>query len=336
MKQAILLIVIYCGVLVPSAGVINYVNRKFAADLQARVGPNRAGPAGMLQPLADFLKAIQKEFDSESLTFWQSVLFWIQSVALYSTIAILPMGSLILTVDTDMGVFLAFWAALVMALMGLFLGLEQGTVPAWLSAVRLAVQGVAGTFPAVLALFCAGMQAGGLRWSQLIAAQGASPLSWMICRNPFEWLAFLVFVVSGMVLYSVAPMDSGLSRPDILGGISSPLLGRRRALFSFGRFYGFFLWCVIASALFLGGWSIPESVRDSLMDSGSSTVVVALELITVLMKSYLLMIAANLIAKVNPRGRVDQITDFSWKVLSPAALATVILSALWVSGRQLW
>jgi NADH-quinone oxidoreductase subunit H len=336
MKSVILLIAIYCGVLVPSAGLINYVNRKFAADLQARVGPNRAGPAGVFQPIADFLKAIQKQLDPKSLTLWEFTLFWIQSVALYSTIAILPMGSLILTVDADMGVFLSLWAAFAIALMSLFLGLEQGTVPAWLSAVRLSVQAVSGAFPAILALFCAGMQAGGLRWSQLIAAQGASPFSWMIFRNPFEWLAFLVFVVSGLVLFSVAPMDSGLSRPDILGGISTPLLGRRLALFNFGRFYGFFLWCAIASALFLGGWSIPEGVRDSLMDSGSSTVVVGLELVTVLLKSYLLMIAVNLIAKVNPRARVDQVTDFSWKVLSPAALLSVIFCALWISGRQFW
>jgi NADH-quinone oxidoreductase subunit H len=54
MKAVILLVAIYCGVLVPCAGFINYVNRKLTADLQARVGPNRAGPAGVLQPLADF------------------------------------------------------------------------------------------------------------------------------------------------------------------------------------------------------------------------------------------------------------------------------------------
>jgi NADH:ubiquinone oxidoreductase subunit H len=72
------------------------------------------------------------------------------------------------------------------------------------------------------------------------------------------------------------------------------------------------------------------------MDSGNSTVVVVLELITVLIKSYLLMITVNLIAKVNPRARVDQVTDFSWKVLSPAALLSVIFCAIWISGRQFW
>ncbi len=76
MKSALLLIIIYCGVLVPSAGVINYVNRKFSADLQARVGPNRAGAGGILQPLADFLKSIQKQLDSNFLSPWETILFW--------------------------------------------------------------------------------------------------------------------------------------------------------------------------------------------------------------------------------------------------------------------
>jgi NADH-quinone oxidoreductase subunit H len=333
MRSALLLIAIYCGVLVPSAGVINYLNRKFGADLQARVGPNRAGPAGILQPLADFLKSIQKEVEFGSLSAWEITLFWIQSVALYATVAILPLGSLILTVDSDMGVFLAFWAALVIALMSLFLGLEQRSVPGWLSAVRVAIQAVSGAFPAILALFCAGMQVGGLKWSQFISAQGASPLAWLVFSNPFEWLAFLIFVISGLVLFSAAPMDSGINRVDVLRGFSSSLIGRRRALFNFGRFYGFFLWAVIASTIFLGGWSIPQGVRDSLMESGSTTAVLLLELGVVLSKSYLLMMFVNLIMKVNPRGRVDQVTDFTWKVLSPAALLAIMGTALWVGGR---
>jgi NADH-quinone oxidoreductase subunit H len=335
MKAVILLIAIYCGVLVPGAGLINYLNRKFTADLQARVGPNRAGPAGVLQPLADFFKSLQKEVDFKSLSLRETALFWIQSIALYATIAVLPLSSMILTVDTDMGVFLAFWAAFTVALMSLFLGLERASVPGWLSAVRVAVQALTGAFPAILSLFCAAMQAGGLRWSQIAASQGPFPFSWMIFRNPFEWIAFFVFVVSGLILFSAAPMDTGLDRVDVLGGFTSSLFARKRTLFNFGRFYGFFLWTVIASALFLGGWNIPEEMKQSLRESGNSALVSALELFVILSKSFFLMIVVNLITKVSPSGRVDQITDFSWRVLSPAALFAAMGSALWVCGRGL-
>jgi NADH-quinone oxidoreductase subunit H len=335
MKAVILLIAIYCGVLVPGAGLINYINRKLAADLQARVGPNRAGPAGILQPLADFFKSLQKDVDFKSMTFQETALFWIQSIALYATIAVLPLSSMILTVDTDMGIFLAFWAAFTVALMSLFLGLERSSVPGWLSAVRVAIQAVTGAFPAILALFCAAMQAGGLRWSQILSAQGPYPFSWMIFKNPFEWIAFFVFVVSGLILFSTAPMDTGLDRIDVVGGFTSSLFARKRSLFNFGRFYGFFLWSVIASTLFLGGWNIPEEIKQSLQESGSPFVISALELSVVLGKSFCLMIAVNLITKVNPRGRVDQITDFSWRVLSPAALFAAMGSAVWICGRGL-
>jgi NADH-quinone oxidoreductase subunit H len=335
MKAVILLLAIYCGVLVPGAGLINYLNRKFTADLQARVGPNRAGPAGILQPLADFFKSLQKEVDFKSMSLRETSLFWIQSIALYTTIAVLPLSSLILSVDADMGVFLAFWAAFTVALMSLFLGLERSSVPGWLSAVRTAIQALTGAFPAMLSLFCAAMQAGGLRWSQIAAAQGAFPFSWIIFRNPFEWIAFFVFIVSGLILFSTAPMDSGFDRVDIVGGFTSSLFARKRTLYNFGRFYGFFLWTVIASALFLGGWNIPEELKQNLQDSGSPVVIAALELSVILSKSFALMVIVNLITKVNPRGRVDQITDFSWRVLSPAALLAAMGSAVWICGRSL-
>ena len=306
---------------------------KLSADLQARVGPNRAGPAGIFQPLADFLKSLQKETDSDSLSFREAALFWIQSIALYSTIAVLPLGSMILSVDADMGVFLAFWAAFTVALMSLFLGLERSSVPGWLSAVRVAIQALTGAFPAILSLFCAAMQAGGLRWSQIAMAQGAFPFSWIIFRNPFEWIAFFVFIVSGLILFSTAPMDTGIERIDVVGGFTSSLYARRRSLFNFGRFYGFFLWMTIASALFLGGWNIPEDMKQNLLDSGNSLIASLLELSVILGKSFLLMITVNLIMKVNPRGRVDQITDFSWRVLSPAALIAAMGSAIWICGR---
>jgi NADH-quinone oxidoreductase subunit H len=194
---------------------------------------------------------------------------------------------------------------------------------------------VTGAFPAILALFCAAMQAGGLRWSQILSAQGPYPFSWMIFKNPFEWIAFFVFVVSGLILFSTAPMDTGLDRIDVVGGFTSSLFARKRSLFNFGRFYGFFLWSVIASTLFLGGWNIPEEIKQSLQESGSPFVISALELSVVLGKSFCLMIAVNLITKVNPRGRVDQITDFSWRVLSPAALFAAMGSAVWICGRGL-
>ena len=229
----------YWFVIIPSAAAISYLDRKLGADFQARVGPNRAGPAGMLQPLADFLKLLQKHA-FRSLNWRESLWFSIHTMALYSTVAVLPLGSLALFVDTDMSAFIPFWAALVLAMGTMLLGLSQENVQGWLGGVRVAAQAVTGAFPALVALICVGVKVGGFRWSAIAGSQGFSPLSWTIFSDPFQCLAAAIFLVSGLVLLSIPPMDAGLSMADLHGGVASHLYGRRLVLFRLGRFYGFF------------------------------------------------------------------------------------------------
>ena len=291
------------SVILPSGLMMSYFSRRLGAKLQARVGPNRAGPAGIFQPVADCVKLLQKKDGSDEGTLWVAL----HTMALYSTVAVLPLGSLALLVDTDMSAFLPFWAALVLALGTMLLGLSQDSAPAWLQGVRAAAQAFAGAFPALVALLCVGIHAGGFKWSELAGIQGASPLSWTAFSNPFQFIAFVVFVVSGLVLLN--------------GEVTFLHSGRRLSLFLFGRFYGFFLWAVITAVLFLGAWILPFKPR-------SSQTLEILELAYLLVKTFALMLALTWISRTNPRVRSDQITDFAWKVLSPFALAALIGAAI--------
>jgi NADH-quinone oxidoreductase subunit H len=175
-------------------------------------------------------------------------------------------------------------------------------------------------------MLCAGVHAGGFRWTKILAAQNANPFSWTLFSSPFEPLAFLVFVIAGLVLFSSSPMDSASGRPETEGGISSVWAGRNLSLVNFGRFYGFFLWSCMAATLFLGGWLIPQSLQ-SLLDGGVLQTV--LEVTTLLLKSFLIMLAVTAVAKIYPRTRTDQITGLLWRVISPLALFSLIGSALW-------
>src|SRR6202023_3213123 len=89
--------------------------------------------------------------------------FWliVHTMALYSTLAVLPLGSAALLVDTEMSAFLPFWSALVLALGTMLLGLSQDSVPGWFGGIRVASQALAGSFPALIAVLCAGVRAGG-------------------------------------------------------------------------------------------------------------------------------------------------------------------------------
>lgn len=322
------LLAIYGAILLPTAAGYSYLERKFGADLQARVGPNRAGPAGLLQPIADLLKLLQKQ-PTGRRSWREQVWMGLLTMALYSTVAVLPLGSMLMLVDTDMSALLPFFAAWVLALGTMLLGLEQQSVPGWFGGIRVAAQALAGGFPALIAILTAAIPAGGFRWSAMVGDQGFSPIQWNGFNNPFQFVAFLVFLASGLVLLSANPLDAGLSSADIHGGVASHLSGRRLSLFRFGRFYGFFLWSLIATAMFLGGWSIPEGVREHLADSGSWGAINALEVATVLLKTMGLMLFLVWIGRVNPRVRVDQITDFSWRVLSPLSLFGLAGAAVW-------
>lgn len=318
----------------PSGMLVVYLDRKLTADFQARIGPNRAGLSGLLQPFADLLKLLQKE--NVSPWSWREFLWLnVHTMALYSTVAVIPFGSLALLINTDMSAFLPLWAAMVLALGTLLLGLSHSTVPGWLGGIRVVAQALSGSFPALISILCAGVRAGGFRWSTLAESQGGTPFHWAAMSNPFQFLAFIIFVVSGLIFLGIPPMDGAYSVVDIHGGVSSHLSGRRLSLFRLGKFYGFFLWSIITVVTFLGAWILPFGFSDLLREAGQNEILQLLELLWLLVKVFSLMVLVIWVARVNPRSRVDQITDFSWKVLSPFALVALIGATLWAGWRIL-
>jgi NADH:ubiquinone oxidoreductase subunit H len=230
-----------------------------------------------------------------------------------------------------MSALLPFWATLVLALGTMMLGLNQSSVPGWFGGVRIASQALSGAFPAMIALICAGLTCHTFRWSDLVAAQGFSPFRWNAFSQPFGFMAFLVFISSGLVIIGIPPLDGGASVQDIHGGVASHLFGRKLILFRLGRFYAFFLWALITTVLFMGGWSLPQGFPEAI----GKDLLPWVEFSVLLAKTLMVLVSVVLVARATPRLRSDQVTDFAWKVLSPLALVALSGSTLWLGWAML-
>lgn len=314
------LVFVYCAIILPSVWFTRFFERKLAADFQARVGPDHAGLHGFLQPLADLLKQLQKHGHlppNRKENAW----LLLYSVALCSTLAVLPLGARLVLVDTPTAGLIPFWAVLALSLGAVVLGTGGAarSVPAGLGSIRVASQAIIAALPAILSFMCAAVASRGFSWTAFVGAQGAWPASWTVFSGPFQWIAFLVFLASGLALLGVAPFDSGFSS-DLQRGVESNLSGRRLALFQLGRFYAFFFWSLVAVAVFLGGWNLPSALQFGEWAGA----------LTVIIKAYLLMIGVTWFARANPRIRVDQTAAFLWKVATPLAAIALLGQTAWV------
>lgn len=330
----IYLVCVYVFVIFPSYLFFSYLDRKLGADLQARVGPNRTGPIGFLQPLADVIKLLQKEGSSGA---WPTnlVLLLIGGGALFTTVGLLPLGSLSPFVQVDTAVLLPLIAALVGAFSLVLAGFFGDTANQMIGGARFCAQSLSALLPAITTLLAVGIYVGGFRWSAFIEVQQGALFGWSIFSTPFHPLGFLVFTASGAMLFGSAPMDGWAVSPDLRGGILSVVSGRSLGLFRFFRFYGLWLWSLITVVVFLGAWKLPFGIREILAAESLFKTLLISELLIILMKTFSMMLIMSWISHVIPRLRVDQVTDTAWKILTPLALTTLIGITLW-KGVQHW
>ncbi len=316
-------------VLVP----MNYLNvllsRKLAADLEARVGPNRAGPLGLGQPIADFFKLLVRA-DMGPGSFKKEIWFILVQFGVFSTLAVIPMGANALLVQTEFGALLPLWSVLLLALGTLLQGLSSRSVIGWIGGVRFVSQVISGVFPAVLCLLAAGTRAGGFGWASLAGSQGAFPHQWAIFSQlPFQLIGFVAFVLSGLILLGYPPFDTAFSAPELPGGVLGRLSAVQSLWMRFGRYYAAFFWNLIAVTVYLGAWKLPDFF-ENLIGGPQSFAVSCAQAAVLVFKTQLLMLIETWVSISNPKLRANQVTDFCWKVLGPASIACLLGAVLYV------
>ena len=312
LKSIVIFLVVF--LIVP---VLTVLERKLIGRFQNRYGPNRVGPVGMMQPLADILKLVGKQTFRPAAAV--PLLYAIgPALVIFSgitTIAILPFGDVkdgvgFYGIDVSIGV-LYFFAFGSLAFYGLLLsGWSSGSKYSFLGAMRSAAQLISYEVSMGLALLGAVMMAGSLSLVSIVEAQGEI---WYVVP---QFVGFLVFMVAGFAETNRAPFDLPEADAELVQGFQTEYGGTRFASFLLAEYLEMFVVSGIAAAFFLGGW----------MGPGPGW----LDPIWMIAKILALIFIFIWVRATLPRLRYDQLMSLGWKVLLPLATLNALVTAVLV------
>src|SRR5213593_3561001 len=308
-----------------------YLERKISAFIQARLGPMRVGPWGLLQPIADGLKLLVKEdFIPENADRW--IFFvapYIAVVAAFVVMAVVPFGpDWGVITDVNIGILFVLAVSSVGVLALILAGWSSNSKYSLLGALRSSAQMVSYEVSMGLALIGALFFARTLSLSGIVAAQGSDSI-WYVVYQP---LGFLIFLISGIAENNRAPFDLPEAESELVAGFHTEYSGFRWSLFFMAEYAAMFVVTAVATTLYLGGWYLPFVYR--LEAAGYHNAYVAISLIVFLAKAGLLLYLYFWLRWTLPRFRYDQLMDIGWKWLLPAALINIVISAIAVFALQ--
>src|SRR5205814_7449807 len=259
-----------------------YLERKISAFMQARLGPMRVGPWGLLQPIADGLKLLVKEdFIPENADRW--IFFvapYIAVVAAFIVMAVVPFGpDWAVITDVNIGVLFVLAVSSVGVLALILAGWSSNSKYALLGALRSSAQMVSYEVSMGLAIIGALMFARTLSLSGVVGAQ-ASDSIWFFFYQP---IGFVIFLISGIAENNRAPFDLPEAESELVAGFHTEYSGMRWSLFFMAEYAAMVVVSAIATTLYLGGWYFPFVYRFT-EAQGHHTLYVIVSLIVFLAK----------------------------------------------------
>ena len=339
------LLKIVCVVL-PLLGMVAYavlVERKVSAFIQDRIGPNRVGPAGLLQPLADGLKFLLKEdFTPDHV---RKVYFWlapaIAMIPSLLTIAVIPFGSNLGTqkmviADLNVGILYTF-GIVSLSVYGIVLaGYAANSKYPFLGGIRSSAQMISYEIAMGMSVIPVFMIIGELRLSDVIGYQAqhgwlALPFmapeqsleTWLLW--PFTLLSFAIFMVAAFAETNRLPFDLPESETELVGGYHTEYSSLKFGLFFMGEYAAMIAVSAMMVVLFFGGWTLPWwGLNEPAASIGKGLLHIGI----FLAKLGLLMLLFIWVRWMWPRFRYDQLMDLGWRRFIPLALANIVATAM--------
>jgi NADH-quinone oxidoreductase subunit H len=301
--------------------------RKLLGRFQHRYGPNRVGPFGIVQPLADIVKLATKE-PFRPTTAVGVIYAVAPAIAIFTAVAaaaIIPFGNVVdifgtpvglYGVDPNVGVLYAF-AFGAMAFYALMLGgWASGSKYSFLGAMRSAAQLISYEVSQGLALVGVLMMAGTLSMTEIVQTQIGGDGTWYVLP---QIVGFLIFMIAGFAETNRAPFDLPEADAELVQGYMTEYGGSRFASYMFGEYINILIVSGIATTMFLGGWDIPFWDEPTWLHP-----------FVVLFKIGLLTFFFMWIRATLPRLRYDQLMSLGWKILLPLATLNALVTAILV------
>ena len=315
-------------ILGPLLGIVAYytlAERKIIGFIQVRMGPNRVGPRGLGQPIADAVKLMFKEIIIPAGA--NKVLFIMAPIISLATAlaawAVIPFSETLILADVNAGLLYV----LAMTSLGVYgviiAGWSSNSKYALLGAMRCAAQIVAYEIAMGFALVVVLMAAGSLNLREIVLAQQGSVVHWF-------WLPlfpmFIVYVIAGIAETNRAPFDVAEGESEIVAGFHVEYSGMPFSVFFMAEYANMVLISVLATVMFLGGWLSP--LQGIFPDAFTESGILGPGIHWFILKTSLFMFLYLWLRATFPRYRYDQIMRLGWKVFIPLTIVWIVVVGL--------
>ena len=308
------------------AGETVWLERRVSGRMQARIGPNRVGPQGLLQFLADGLKLLAKE-DIVPKTADRPIFLVapiIVFVGAFAAFAVVPFGHYLVAADMNVGLFLVLSLTSIEVVGIIMAGWASNSKWAVLGAMREVAQMVSYELPLGLAALAIVVLAGTLNLSEIVYQQEGWIWNWYVFRGPFAFVAFFVFFVAALAALKRAPFDLPEAESELVAGFHTEYTGFRFAVFFLAEYTAMILFSMVTAILFLGGWSPGFDV--DLSGPWSRWIGAGI----LFGKTVALLFVMIWVRWTLPRFRIDRVMYLCYKVLLPISVVCVVGMALQV------
>jgi NADH-quinone oxidoreductase subunit H len=300
-----------------------WLERKGLGRIQNRMGPNRVGPYGWFQPIADGLKMLTKE-DIVPRTADKLVHFLAPVVLVIPTLlayTVLPYGRYLVPANLDAGLLFFFAVGASTELSVFMAGWSSRNKYSLLGAMRAIAQMISYEIPLIISTVTVVMITGSLSLVDIVDRQGGFVFGflprWHVF-TPWGFAGFIIFLIASLAESNRSPFDLPEAESEIIAGHLTEYSGFKYALFFLAEYLGMFAMGGLAVTLFLGGWHAPLPLLDFVPT-----------FVWFLAKLVALVFLFIWIRGTVPRLRVDQLLNFAWKFMLPMALLNLIVAAVW-------